>query len=236
MNNIAVKTKVLFVDDDSLFCGQAQNFLATENYEVHTLCDGLEVMNTVEKLKPDILVLDLDLGIEDVDGRQLCVEVSNTEMYQQGKIGIILISGQYIRSDDELLGYNAGADNYLIKPFDMSQLCVRIEAVCRRLRGTTLKTPYTGELIIDYDRRSVHVKGKIITLTKLEFDLLAYLVKSEGAVCVKADLLEHVWGTIHVEEGAIAKCISLIRKQLSSATSHKYIENVFGVGYKFSPD
>jgi len=229
------KASILLVDDEISFCRQADVYLTSEGHDVHTLSDGKEVLNSVQKIKPDILVLDLDLGLADTDGRLICSEVSKTQIYQQGLLGIILISGHYIKSTDELFGYSAGADNYLVKPFDMSQLCVRVEAVFRRLSGASIVAPNTGNLSIDFDRRVVKIKENEIRLPKLEFDLLAFLINANGAVCVKCDLLEQVWGTIHVEEGAITKCISLLRKRLSKYTEHQYIENVFGVGYKFVP-
>jgi len=236
MVNTPSKTSILLVDDEISFCRQAQVYLSAEGHDVHTLSDGNEVLNSVQKIEPNILVLDLDLGLTDTDGRLICSEISQTEIYRQGRLGIILISGQYIKSTDELLGYSAGADNYLVKPFDMSQLCVRIEAVYRRLTRGSAGTPNTGDLSIDFDRREVRIQGNEIRLPKLEFDLLAFLIKADGAVCVKGDLLEYVWRTVHVEEGAIPKCVSLLRKRLSRYTEHQYIENVFGVGYKFVPD
>ena len=102
----------------------------------------------------------------------------------------------------------------------------------------------TSDLLIDLRRREVKIHGSEVRLTRLEFELLAHLIKANGAVCGKRDLLRHVWGKIHIEVGAIAKCVSLLRSKLEVRSSHqhearssdRYIVTVHRVGYKFNFD
>jgi len=90
------------------------------------------------------------------------------------------------------------------------------------------------ELSIDFKRREIKIRGREITLSRLEFELLAHLIMADGAVCDKTDLLKHVWRKVHIEVGAIAKCVSLLRSKLKVQSPHKFIVTVNRVGYKFN--
>lgn len=225
---------VLLIDDEETFTRQTLEFLEPEGFSVYTENNGHEALNTINRINPDVLILDVDLGLNDTDGRVICQQVTQTERYQQGRLGIILISGQYINPADELFGYGAGADNYLTKPFKMAHLTARIHAVLRHVNRHKTAEPYRSSFLsVDFEKRTVHVSDVPIDLSKLEFDLLAYLIRADGRVCVKSELLEEVWGTMHIEEGAIAKCISILRAKLAKASPHRFIVNVHGVGYKY---
>ena len=125
-----------------------------------------------------------------------------------------MISGQHIATSDEVMGIELGADNYLTKPIDLSQLLSRIHALPRRL---VTKQPsilcLDDNLVMHLDSREVYLSGELINLSRLEYNVLAYLARPSGLVRTKSDLLENVWSTPHVEEGSIAKCISLLRKK-----------------------
>jgi len=225
---------VLLVDDEDAFCRQACAFLESEGYTVELQCNADSVMHSYHKFRPHIVVLDVDLGVKNLDGRMLCASIVNTKHYRRGEVGIILISGHYIDPGDELAGFTIGADNYLTKPFELSQLSVRIDALARRInRSADTNTILSGDLSIDKDSRIVRIDNNIIELSKLEFNVLVYLAESPGTVRTKSDLLEHVWSTPHVEDSAVAKCISLLRKKLSAENSDAYITTVYGIGYRF---
>lgn len=236
MTNRKNDAVVLLVDDDQSFSRQTHDYLTAEGFCVHTENNGNEAIKAVDKIKPDVLILDINLGLEDTDGRIICQQVSQTERYQQGVMGIIMISGHYINPSDELFGYNAGADNYLTKPFGMAQLTARLYAVLRLVNVQETHEPDTGEqLSIDYKRYEVRVNGTLIQLSPLEYRLLVYLVRADGRVCLKGELLEEVWHTVHVEEGAIAKCVSILRGKFRKQLKHDFIKNQHGVGYQFDP-
>lgn len=227
--------KILVVDDEERFCRQAKSFLSIDGHLVLTECDGKHVMQRLNEFEPAVVVLDVDLGSPDIDGRTLCSLISKTQPYVRGELRIILISGHYIDPGDEISGFKAGADNYLIKPFEMAQLAARVEAISRRINTCS----ELNVLEID-EHLSINIPGRIVTmddvvldLSRLEFNVLCYLAKSPGVVKTKSDLLEKVWSTTHVEDSAVSKCISLLRKKLSKSNSDLYINTVYGVGYRF---
>jgi len=190
----------------------------------------------LNELEPSVLVLDVDLGTPDLDGRTLCAQFAKTSRYIRGELRIIMISGHYIDPGDEIAGFKAGADNYLIKPFEMSQLAARVEAVARRLQDVSNPEimQIDEHLIINNMSRIATMDGKELPLSKLEFNVLYYLAQSPGVVKTKSDLLEKVWSTPHVEKSAVSKCISLLRRKISKDDPEAYVQTVYGVGYRFS--
>jgi len=224
----------MLVDDEDAFLRHACAFFESDGHTVVPQNDADQVLHSFHQNEPDIVVLDVDLGHKTLDGRMLCADIVKTERYQLGSVGIILISGHYINPGDELAGFTVGADNYLIKPFELSQLAIRIEALSRRLhRPSKTKQITSGELFIDKDSREVYVGDTLVELSKLEFNVLLFLAESPGTVKTKSDLLEQVWSTIHVEDSAVAKCISLLRKKLSAKNPEAFIKTVYAVGYLF---
>lgn len=228
---------ILLVDDEETFCRQAGAYLESEGYQVVMECNADLILDLYQKIDPDIVVLDVDLGHNLLDGRMLCASIVKTARYQQGSVGIILISGHYINTGDELAGFIVGADNYLTKPFELSQLAIRVSALSRRIHRLPVSRQLTsGSLSIDLDSREVRIGNTTIQLSKLEFNVLAYLAESPGTVRTKSDLLESVWSTTHVENTAVPKCISLIRKKLAPGNPDGFIKTVYGVGYRFVGD
>jgi len=230
-------TKILIVDDEISFCRQARAFLSVDGYNIVTECDGLRVLSQLEQFKPDILIIDVDLGISDLDGRTLCAEISKMKAYAEGNIHIIMISGHYVDPVDEIAGFNVGADNYLLKPFEMSQLAARVKAIVRRknMVSTPTELKIDKHLTINAANRTATMDGLPLKLSRLEFNVLNYLAQSPEVVMPKSELLEKVWSTPHVEVSAVAKCISILRGKLSSDCLDAYIQTVHGIGYRFSP-
>lgn len=225
--------KILLVDDEREFCHQVKTYLQDRHHTVHTEDNGNLAIERFEATLPDIVVLDIDLGLRGIDGRAICSQIAQSTHYRQGKLGIIMISGHYIAPNDEVLGFEVGADNYLIKPFELAQLGARIDALSRRLSTTRADTLINiNGLIVDTYAREVTRNNSIVELSRLEFNVLAYLLARPGQVITKTDLLENVWSTPHVEEGAIAKCVSLLRRKISPGEPDKYIKTVYGVGYR----
>lgn len=224
---------ILLVDDEETFLRKASAYLSHSGHIVTAEGNAEDVIAQYTRLSPDVVVLDVDLGHPRIDGRTLCATIANTERYQLGHVGIILISGRHINPGDELAGFSLGADNYLIKPFQLSQLSIRISALSRRLTHSVLTAEVKiGDLFLDLEKRKASVSGSPLQLTKLEFDTLAYLAKSPGVVRSKHDLLKHVWSNVHIEYGAVSKSISILRKKLMPTNANAYIKTVYGVGYQ----
>ena len=227
--------KILLVDDEKEFCHQVKTYLQERHHQVFTESDGNLALERFTATRPDVVVLDVDLGLRGIDGRAICAQIAQSDQYRAGKLGIVMISGHYIAPSDEVLGFEVGADNYLVKPFELTQLSARIDALARRLRvEPDTGSISLGELLVDVNAREVSIAGEAVELSRLEFNVLAYLLAQPGQVRTKTDLLENVWKTQHVEEGAIAKCVSLIRRKLSPGQPEKFIKTVYGVGYRMA--
>jgi len=168
-----------------------------------------------------------------VDGRAICARLAQSAEYLEGRLGVLMISGHYIAPNDEVIGIELGADNYLTKPFELSQLSARVKAIARRVQANLPESIVIDEgLTIYFNRREVVCNGELCALSKLEFNVLAYLARSPGMARTKAELLENVWSTPHVEEGSIAKCMSVLRRKLSPMEPERYIQTIYGVGYR----
>jgi len=225
---------ILLIDDEREFCHQVKNYLDARSHAVQTESNGLIALDRYNHLLPDIVVIDVDLGLRELDGRAICAEIAKSSHYLSGKLGIVMISGHYIAPSDEVLGFEIGADNYLIKPFELSRLAARIDALSRRLKvRKDCGVVTAGELVVDTNAHTVEYRQKTVNLSRLEFKVLAYLISNSGQVRTKAQLLENVWETIHVEEGAIAKCVSILRRKIFAEEPEKFIKTVHGVGYRF---
>lgn len=225
--------KILLVDDEAEFCIQAQQFLQSEGHEVYVETNGDYALNRVAELLPDVVILDVDLGLSGVDGRAICARIAQSSEYREGRLGVLMISGHYIAPNDEVIGIELGADNYLVKPFELAQLSARVKAISRRVQANLPESIAIDEdLIIHFNRREVICAGEPCPLSRLEFNVLAYLARSPGMARTKAELLENVWSSPHVEEGSIAKCMSVLRRKLSPMEPERYIQTIYGVGYK----
>jgi len=226
--------KILLIDDEHEFCLQVKTYFESVNDTILVESNGLRAMSQFNSFKPDVVIVDIDLGLREIDGRAICAEILKSEHYGNGSVGIVLISGHYIAPSDEVLGFEIGADNYLIKPFELSQLGARIQALARRFQfGKKNSLLKSGDLEVDTSARTLSVSAQEVKLTKLEFNVLECLMIHSGEVLTKTQLLEKVWRTPHVEEGAIAKCVSILRRKMSPNEPERYIKTVHGVGYRF---
>lgn len=224
---------ILLVDDELEFCTQAQEYLQKHGHNVVIETVGTNALAKFSESRPSVVILDIDLGQQGIDGRSICAQIANSKEYQSGELGIIMISGHFVGANDEVLGFQLGADNYMVKPFELNQLLARIDAIGRRIISKNQdEINLNDSLVINTAAREVTVDSQLINLSKLEFNVLSYLAQPAGTTRTKADLLEHVWGTSHIEEGAIAKCVSLLRRKLCPDDPDRYIQTVYGVGYK----
>ena len=151
--------------------------------------------------------------------------------------GIMVISARS-SLNDKLTGLDIGADDYLTKPFHLSELNARIKSIIRRrgLKGTNIKR--FGELTVEFDNRRLYVNGMEIVLTRKEYDLLLYFIMNEDKVLSKEDIAEHLWGdnmSLSADSfNFIYNHVKNLRKKLMDNGSGDYIKSVYGIGYKFS--
>lgn len=222
------KRKILIVEDEYSINDAISFALNNEGYETISAFTGKEALEKFRELKPDLILLDLMLG--DMDGFEICKELSK-DVY----IIMLTARGELL---DKVIGMELGADDYIVKPFEIKELLVRIKAIFRREkqllkeRDNIEKKNEENKLIINPMDRSVKKDGEIIPLRRKEFDLLLYLYKNKGIVISRENLLEKVWGYDYEgDTRTVDVHIRRIRDKLKEDKDNSIIETVFGVGY-----
>lgn len=220
--------KIFIVEDDQNIRELILYTLKHQGYEA----EGFEKPSLFrERLKeetPDLLILDLMLPEE--DGITLLQSLRQTRGYE--KLPIILLTAKSSEFD-KVVGLDAGADDYITKPFGMMELLARIKAVLRRTEKTESNVLELGDLKIDKDRHQVLVKGEKISLTSKEYEMLVYLMENKDLVISRDTLLSKIWGyDFDGENRTVDVHIRTLRKKLGDASS--LIQTVRGFGYKIT--
>jgi DNA-binding response OmpR family regulator len=230
-----MNARILVVDDEPSVTDLLAYNLRKAHYDVVIATDGSQAMQLAQESDPDLILLDLMLP--EIDGLDVCRELRKTS-----RVPIIMITarGEEI---DRVVGLELGADDYVSKPFSVRELLARIKAVLRRSQppeatttaSTILRGP--GGLELDLERRTTRVGEIEIELSRLEFDLLHYLLANTGRVLTRERLLEQVWGYDFAgDTRAVDSAIKRLRARLRSALPQADpIEAVRGVGYRFVP-
>jgi len=193
--------------------------------------DGASGLELVEAESPDIIIL--DIGLPDMDGYEVCREIR-----RWSDVPVIMLT---VRSEDTdiVKGLELGADDYITKPFSHIELLARVQAVLRRVEMLPLESgeqPFvSGELRVDFAAREVHVRGVLVKLTPIEYNLLYHLIKNAGRVLTHASLLGKVWGREYFDAINYLKVhIQHLRQKLEEDPQDpKMIITERGVGYKF---
>jgi len=220
---------ILLVDDESSIVSLVKMYLERDGFHVEAVSDGLAAIEAVEKLRPDLLVLDVMLP--GADGFEVCRRLRNAG----NQVPIIMLTARD-EDIDKILGLELGADDYLTKPFNPRELLARIKAILRRMdRPVDPETAPLrfGDLSLDPARREVTLNGQLINLRTQEFDLLLCLLAQPGRVFTREQLLEKAWGfDFYGQTRTVDVHIAQLRKHLSGSAVR--IETVTGVGYKLS--
>jgi two-component system, OmpR family, response regulator len=226
--------KILVVDDDQAIRNLIQRFLAKQEYKVESADDGKSALAMFEQFNPDLVILDVNLP--DANGYSLCQEM-------QGRTGVfVLMLTSRTDEADKIRGFSQGADDYITKPFSLSELGARVGAILKRQRVVTTAEQQClifHKLVIDPVRREVKLGEEMVPLTALEFDLLHFLAGHPGRVWRRSELIQQVWDYEYVGDQRVVDVhIGQIRKKIESDTSQPaLIQTVRGVGYKFeSPE
>jgi len=225
-------TRILIVDDEEWVCTLVDRYLKQAGYDVATASDGEKALAKFESFRPDLIVLDWMLP--KFDGLEVARRVRI-----QSSVPIIMLTA---RADemDRIEGLDGGADDYVVKPFSARELEVRIRAVLRRTRGETQQQMLleVGDIRLDPARHEVKVAGRTVDLTPMEFDLLAFFLHHPGHVFTRLELLEAVRGTTYESFArSIDSHVKRLREKIEpDASSPRYVQTVFGIGYKLADD
>jgi len=229
----ADKIRILIVDDEKTVRRFLKTTLVSRDYDVSEAATGAEALELAVSTHPDAIIL--DLGLPDMDG----IEVTR-KIRKRSKTPIIILS---VREDesDKIAALDAGADDYLTKPFNAGEMLARIRAVMRRLVPQNEKTLYkAGKLSIDIAKHSVEVRGQAVHLTPTEYDVLKVLVMNAGRIMTHGRILKEIWNKDEDFEEALhllRVTISNLRNKIESNPDRPaYILTEPGIGYRLSSE
>lgn len=215
---------VLVVEDDPGLQKYLKELLWENAFVVHVAPDGIQALNSLNKLKPDIMIL--DLGLPNMTGESVCVEAKK----KYPELPIIILTAKDTTSDI-VEGLNLGADDYMTKPFVADELLARIKA---RLRGNEDNTGKlaVGDLELDNKSFEVTRAGKSIHLTPQEFKLLEYLMNNKGRILTREMILNRVWlYSPDIETRVVDVYMGYLRKKIDDDHKEKLLKSVRGFGY-----
>ena len=222
-------TKILVVDDDANISELLRMYLEKEGYEVKTAADGVEGITTFRMYEPDLVLLDIMMPKK--DGWQVCREIRE---HSSKPIIMLTAKGETI---DKVLGLELGADDFIVKPFDMKEVFARIKAVLRRYAKHETGD---GELIkfdnieISLQKYELRIKGKTIDLPPKELELLYFLAANYNRVFTRDQLLDQVWGfEYYGDSRTVDVHVKRIREKIDGVSDKWELRTVWGVGYRF---
>lgn len=232
---MAVKQKVLIVDDDAHIAELISLYLIKECYETLMVYDGEEALKAFSSFQPNIVILDLMLP--GIDGYQVCREIRS-----QSPIPIIMLSAKG-EVFDKVLGLELGADDYMIKPFDTKELVARVKAILRRFQAaSTSNTAQSGnqgscveypDLTVNLTNYSVNYMGRSVEMPPKELELLYFLASSPNQVFTREQLLDHIWGYEYIgDTRTVDVHIKRLREKIKDHHAWS-LSTVWGIGYKF---
>ena len=221
--------RILIVEDDRGIAEMVRNAVVREGYSADIAPDGNTALSAYRETPPDLVVL--DRGLPGMDGMGVLREIR-----RNGHVPVLVLTAKD-QEDDKVAAFEAGADDYMTKPFGVRELLVRIRSLFRRSpqqQSSTAVVEHTG-LSIKVAERAVSIDGKSIETTRTEFDLLLLLASNPGVVFSRERLLQEVWGySFEGYERSVDSQVTRLRKKIEQDPKEpRFIETVWGVGYRF---
>ena len=217
--------KILIVDDEK---GVVEMLKSYFEMQVYTAFNGKDALKQASQ-NPDLVLLDINMP--DMDGLTVCEKIRSYISCP------ILFLTARIETADKIKGFQVGADDYIIKPFDIDELGARVTAHLRRESRKQEQTVFRffSDMTIDYSRREIAIKESVIPLTRREFDIVELLSINAGQVFDRERIYEAVWGLDgDGNSDTVMEHIRKIRNKFAVVSLHSYIETVWGVGYKWN--
>jgi DNA-binding response OmpR family regulator len=224
----------LVVDDDPKILKALDQALRKEGYDVYRAADGEEALQVARQSDPDLIVLDIMLP--KLDGFEVCAKLRTL-----GNVPVLILSARG-EEMDKVVGFNVGADDYLTKPFRLTELVLRVKAILRRTGAPEAGIPVAEgaplrfrDLEVNRAARSVAVRSRLVELTPKEFDLLWLLASHPGNVFSREAILQRVWHSDYTgDEAALTVCVRRLREKIEQDPGNpEYVKTIWGIGYKF---
>jgi len=222
------KSRILIVEDDPAIAFGLQKNLRFEGYEVLVATDGEAGLRMAVDDRPDLIILDIMLP--KVNGFEIC------EVLRKQKIDVpVIFLSAKSQETDKILGLDLGGDDYITKPFSVRELLSRVKTILRRVKADEPEMAAFGDVEVNFSAQSLSIRGKPVTLTQKEFELLRYLVRSEGKVLQRDAILNKVWGHDYFGTSrTIDNFITRLRQKIEDDVDNpRHILTVRGVGYRF---
>lgn len=218
--------RILVVDDELAIQRFLRSVLDVEGFALHVVDSGSAALAAAALFKPDLVLL--DLGLPDMDGVTVI-----SRLREWSAVPVIVLSVRE-QEDEKVLALDAGADDYLTKPFSMAELLARIRAALRRVVQSAEPVFRSGDLEVDVSCRKVLLKGVEVSLTPTEYDLLRLMVNHAGKVITHNQILKQLWGVAYIDQPQVLRVnISNLRHKLEhDASRPRYIITEPGVGYQ----
>lgn len=225
------KSKIVVIEDDEAIRNLITTTLEANDYDYISAKDGQNGVFEIMSRKPDVVFL--DLGLPDMDGIEIIRKVRTWS-----NVPIIVISARN-EDEDKILALDAGADDYLTKPFSIDELLARLRVTLRRsqyMKNTTMTESYVfenGNLKIDYDAGNVFVDGEEIHMTPIEYKILVILSKNVGRVLTHTYITKEIWGTtLDADVASLRVYVATLRKKIEKNSNTSMIQTHVGVGYR----
>ena len=218
--------KLVIAEDDPAVRNAVQRVLELEGYTVIVTKDGVAALDAILSNTPDAVVMDVMMPFS--DGLSVCRELRRSA----NRTPVLLLTARH-EVGDRVAGLDAGADDYLVKPFSIDELLARVRALLRRNAPNTTSTILQlADLTLDSTRREVRRGSRIVDLTKTEFDLLQVLLEQTGIVLSREYLYEHIWGfDFETNSKSLDVYIGYLRRKIEQDDETKLLHTVRGVGY-----
>jgi DNA-binding response OmpR family regulator len=224
VHDAARQPRVLVVEDDEEIAQALTRSLRLEGYEVHSAGDGVAALEEASSFVPDLVIL--DLGLPRLDG----IEVAR-ELRRDDDVPILVLTARDAL-DARVEGLDAGADDYLVKPFERQELLARMRALLRRRPPRGSASLQVGDLVLNPDTHEVRRGERTVELTQREFELLEYLMRNERIVISRQRLLDEVWGYDPFSTtNTIEVFVSNVRRKLEADGEPRLLHTIRGAGY-----
>ena len=221
--------KMLIAEDDSNIAVLLRLYMEKEGYEVTIAADGGEALRLYRTVRPHIILLDVMMPV--ADGWQVCNEIR-----KDSDVPIIMLTARG-ETSDKVSGLDSGADDYIVKPFEMREVIARVNAVMRRtLSAESVNTHSVSfdNLFINLDNYQLYLRGKLVDVPPKEIELLYFLASNPHKVFTREQLLDHVWGFEYTgDTRTVDVHIKRLREKLEGVSDQWSLKTVWGVGYKF---